>query len=187
MLLAACQGQPADRPEAKGAEPVAAASPSAIAPSPAAEPRSVACAARETPIFSCTSKDKKRVAVCGTKVGTAEYRVRGDTPELELDGGQYGYTMYSGGGEGQIAFDNGDTRYIVFSRMVRTSWDDEGHNILAMSDGVVVERGGKFLDIKLCDDPDFLPIQNDAANAVWEDAGETFTEETIRADPTGNE
>ena len=192
VLLAACQQQPGDAAAAEPVKPSPASTPG-VTPELAARVamqqriHAAACKADETPIFTCKLSGGKRVAVCGAGEWQGHYRYGGDTPELELDGGQYGYTMYSGGGEGQIAFDNGDTRYIVFSRMVRTGWDDEGHNLPAISDGVVVERGGKFLDIKLCDDPDLLPIQTGAANAVWEDQGELFTDETIRADPPGNE
>lgn len=146
----------------------------------------VACSADETPIFACKFKDGKRVAVCGVSEWYGRYRFGSATTELDLNGGNYAYTMYSGGGEGQIAFVNGDTRYIVFSRMVRTGFDENG-NRPAFSDGIVIERGGKFLDIKLCEDPDLLPIQNEAANAIWEDEGNLFTDKTIRADPTGNE
>jgi hypothetical protein len=190
-LLAGCQGQPED----KGAAQAAAATPSATPDVPSAladkmaaqdRIRAAACKADETPIFACKLAGGKRVAVCGAGEWTGHYRFGSDTPELELAGGKYANVMYSGGGEAQIAFANGNTRYIVFSRIVRTSFGDDG-NAPAISDGVVVERGGKFLDIKLCDDPDLLPVDVNAANAIWEDERELFTEETIRADPPGNE
>jgi hypothetical protein len=190
-LLAGCQGQAAK----KAAAPEATASPSAsTSVDPAilafdAEWKRVAaaaCAADETPIFTCNFKDGKRVAVCGAGEWNGRYRFGGSTPEIEINGGQYASVMYSGGGEAQIAFDNGDTRYIVFSRMVRTGFDENG-NRPAISDGIVIERGGKFLDIKRCADPDLLPVQQDVANAIWEDERELFTDETIRADPFGNE
>jgi hypothetical protein len=189
-LLAACQGQEAE----KGAARQASATPSASASSDPLSAESArkeriwtaACAADETPIFTCTFKGGKRVTVCGAGEWNGRYRYGGSAPEIELSGGQYAYTMYSGGGESQIAFVSGDTRYTVFSRMVRTGFDKDG-NRPAISDGVVVERNGKFLDIKLCEDPDLLTIEPGAANAVWEDEGELFTEETIRADPPGDE
>jgi len=188
ILLAGCQGQTAKNTAAGDTQAVPSASPSTAASAsiPASAVATVACRADEKPIFSCKFKDSKRVAVCGAGEWTGHYRFGGAAPELELSGGRYAYTMYSGGGEGQIAFDNGKTRYVVFSRMVRTGFDENG-NRPAISDGIVIERGGKFLDIKLCEDPDLLPIQNEAANAIWEDDGELFTDETIRADPPGNE
>ncbi|RNJ63473.1 MAG: hypothetical protein EDM03_03425 [Porphyrobacter sp. IPPAS B-1204] len=192
MLLAGCQGQAAEEdaaPEAAAAPSASASLDPAILARDAEQKRiwAAACAADETPVFTCTFKDGKRVAVCGAGEGNGRYRFGGATPEIEIDGGQYTSVMYSGGGESQIAFDNGDTRYIVFSRMVRTGFDEDGNNLPAISDGIVIERGGKFLDIKLCEDPDVLPVQTGAANAIWEDEREPFTEETMRADPPGNE
>ncbi|WP_086608969.1 hypothetical protein [Erythrobacter donghaensis] len=187
-LLAGCQGQPAHEAGANEAKiaPVSSAPAAEPTAAPAKSSAKLDCAADETPIFACQFKDGKRVAVCGVSEWYGRYRFGRDTAELELDGGNYAYTMYSGGGEGQIAFDNGDTRYIVFSRMVRTGFDENG-NRPAISDGIVIERGGRFVDIKLCEDPDMIPLRNEAANAIWEDEGKLFTDETIRADPPGNE
>ncbi|WDA41159.1 hypothetical protein [Erythrobacter sp. BLCC-B19] len=187
-LLAGCQGQPAGEAGASEAEiaPFSSATTADPTAAPAKASAKLACAADETPVFACKLKDGKRVAVCGVSEWHGRYRFGRDTAELELNGGSYAYTMYSGGGEGQIAFDNGDTRYIVFSRMVRTGFDENG-NRPAISDGIVIERAGKFVDIKLCEDPDMIPLRNEAANAIWEDERELFTEETIRADPPGNE
>ncbi|AOL95333.1 hypothetical protein BG023_112421 [Porphyrobacter sp. LM 6] len=191
-MIVACKGEPVE--QAVAAEPTATPSASAyVSPALAEEVarqkriHQAACKPDETPIFTCTFADGKRVAVCGAGEWLGYYRFGGATPELELSGGKYANAMYSGGGEDQIAFDNGDTRYIVFSRMVRTGWDDEGHNVPAISDGVVIERAGKFAAIRLCHDPDVLPVQTGAANAVWEDERELFTDETIRADPTDHE
>jgi len=188
-VLAGCGGQGADRVPAP--EETA---PTALAESDEPQPPApaVACAAGETPIFSCKFADGKRLAVCGTAPGKADYRFGGEgKPELVLSGGRNAYAMYSGGGESQLAFDNGDTRYIVFSRMVRTGFGEEG-NMPAISDGVVVERAGKFAAIRICDDPDLRPVDVDAAEkylsaAASSGAADLFTEETIRADPVGNE
>lgn len=190
-LLAACQGEPVASPaaDAVAATPPAAPDvPPALAEKMAAQERihAASCAADEMPIFTCKFADGKRVAVCGAGEWHGRYRYGGSTSELELEGGKYAHAMYSGGGESQIAFDNGDTRYIIFSRMVRTGFGEEG-NKPAISDGIVIERAGKFQSIRICDDPDLKPIDMNAANAIWEDEGELFTEETIRADPFGNE
>lgn len=187
-VLAACQQQADSKAAAAAtqASPMAAAS---SAPAPAAtagtKPADGACKADETPIFACTFADGKKVSVCGAGEGLGRYRFGGSTPELELAGGEYAYAMYSGGGESQIAFDNGNTRYIVFSRMVRTGFGDEG-NAPAISDGIVIERAGKFAGMRLCQG-ELLPTDVNAANAIWEDRGELFTEESMRADPPGNE
>jgi hypothetical protein len=184
--LAGCQEQAAKTPAAPQASASASADPLSADGAPQERAGTVACAADETPIFACAFKDGKRVAVCGVGERDGRYRYGGAAPELALSGGRYAYTMYSGGGENQIAFTNGDTRYIVFSRMVRTGFDENG-NRPAISDGIIIERGGQFLDIKLCDDPDLLPVQMDAAGAVWEEEAELFTDQTLRADPPGDE
>jgi hypothetical protein len=150
-----------------------------------------ACKSGETPIFTCKFRDGKRVAVCGIAPGKAEYRFGGVKPELVIKGGERAYTMYSGGGESQIAFTNGNTRYIVFSRMVRTGFDENG-NAPAISDGVVIDRAGNFEDIRICEDPDLLPVDTNAAETYLpadDSTGGTslFTEETMRADPIDNE
>ena len=182
-LLAACDTRSA--PEV--AEPTA--SPSIPAPKSVADLAAppaqggIGCKADEVSIFVCDLDNGKRVAVCGAGEWSGRYRYGKSIPELELDGGQYAYTMYSGGGEGQIVFDNAGYRYVVFSRMVRTNFRADEPNYPAMSDGVLVLRGKEFIDLQLCEGPDTLPVQLDAANAVWEDAGELFTDETIRADP----
>lgn len=191
--LGACQGQPENKPaapEASAAPSTASSVDPAILALEAQRERmwAAACGADEVPIFTCTFKNGKRVAVCGAGEWIGHYRYGGATPEITIAGGQYATVPYGGGGEAQIAFDNGDTRYIVFSRMVRTCYDEDGNNVPAMSDGIVIERGGKFLDLKTCDGPDApLSVQYDAANAVWEDEGELFTDETFRADTFDNE
>lgn len=183
LVLAACDGQPDVAAQQAAASPAPLSSPGVVP----ASASSAACAAGETPIFACSFADGKRVAVCGTAPGKAEYRFGGgDGPELTLSGGQRASVMYSGGGEQQLAFDNGDTRYIVFSRMVRTGFGEEGNNP-AISDGVVVERAGTFAAIRICEGPDLLPVDTNAADAYLTPAQDLFTEETIRADPAGDE
>lgn len=183
-VLAGCGEGPAQEVAAPASPAAATATPDAAGSVAAA--LSASCAAGEEPVFSCKFRDGKRVAVCGIAPGKAEYRFGGDgKTELVLSGGRNAYQMYSGGGESQLAFDNGDTRYIVFSRMVRTGFGEDG-NMPAISDGVVVERAGKFVSIRTCDDPDVLPVQTDAAGRFLTPADDHFTDETMRADPFGN-
>jgi hypothetical protein len=198
LLLAACQQQaeepaPAATPQASPSANAEAAADAAMAGEMARQKRihAAACKSEETPIFTCKFRDGKRVAVCGTAPGKAEYRFGGETPELVIKGGERAYTMYSGGGESQIAFTNGNTRYIVFSRMLRTGFGEEG-NAPAISDGVVIDRAGNFVDMRICEDPDLLPVDTNAAETYLpadESTGDMslFTEETMRADPVGNE
>lgn len=197
-MIAACQGQGGETGAAAPQDPVPTAAAAAASPEVAARVEkqqrilAAACKAGETPVFTCKFADGKRVSVCGTAPGKAEFRFGGEgKPELVLSGGRNAYAMYSGGGESQLAFDNGDTRYIVFSRMVRTGFDENG-NAPAISDGVVVERAGTFAAIRICEDPDLLPVDVYAAEKHFpaSDASggaDLFTEETIRADPQANE
>ena len=191
VLVAGCQGQGSDNLDDAAEAPVAGptyAASTAVGAQVAEQGllHSASCAAEETTVFTCRLAGGKRVSVCGAGQGSAHYRFGEETTELALAGGAYANVMYSGGGENQIAFTNGTTRYIVFSRIVRTSFGEEG-NAPAISDGVVIEQGGRFLDIKLCEDPDLRPVDVNAANAIWNEERELFTEETERADPSGNE
>ena len=143
----------------------------------------VGCSVQETPIFACKLTNGKRVAVCGSGEWLGHYRYGSAKPELALDGGRYAYAMYSGGGESQIEFTNDGHRYIVFSRMVRTNFTPGEPNNPAMSDGVMVFRGDNLIAMQTCSGGDMLPVQLSSANAIWEDEGELFTDETMRADP----
>ncbi|MHA6333091.1 hypothetical protein ACXYL9_05350 [Qipengyuania sp. CAU 1752] len=142
----------------------------------------MSCSAEEQAIFSCKVDSGKRLAVCATANGKAQYRYGETTPELVLDGGEWASVGYSGGGEAQIAFANGAARYVVFSRMVRTNFAPGEPNYPKITDGVMVMDDGKVTAIRLCDDPDVLPIQYDAAEATMQKRDELFTDQIILAD-----
>jgi hypothetical protein len=146
------------------------------------KPGGVGCASEESPIFACKLANGKRVAVCGLSEWIGQYRYGGSKPELVINGADYSHVMYSGGGESQIAFDHRGYRYIVFSRVVRTNFAAGQPNDPAISDGVVILRGKKFVEMQLCNDANVLPVSG-AANVIWEDQQELFTTETVRADP----
>tara|TARA_B100000678_G_scaffold189392_1_gene158369 strand:- start:6 stop:617 length:612 start_codon:yes stop_codon:yes gene_type:complete len=119
--------------------------------SPTARP--VACASDEQELFSCTA-GAKRIAVCGVTntqgQKTAQYRFGSpDKAEIVLDGGRFASVPYSGGGEAQIEFANGATRYVVYSRTVRTNFDERG-NMPEFTDGVVVLRDGEAVADRQC-------------------------------------
>jgi len=145
-------------------------------------PGGIGCSPKEAPIFACNLTNGKRVAVCSGGGRSAQYRYGSTIRELAIDGGEFGYQMYSGGGEGQIVFVNQGYRYVVFSRVVRTNFAPGEPNYPAVTDGVIVLRGDKFVGMQLCDDPAALPVQLDAASAVWERQDDLFTGETERAD-----
>mgnify|MGYP000073639969 CR=1 FL=1 len=116
-------------------------------------PQRVACGRGEANLFSCTAGNK-RIAVCGVTNAqgqrTAQYRFgSGNGAEITLDGGRFANVAYSGGGESQIEFANGATRYIVYSRTVRTNFDERG-NMPEFTDGVVVVSNGRRIANREC-------------------------------------
>lgn len=131
----------------------------------------------------------KALSVCSAGGETATYRYGGSPPDLALQGGQWARVGYSGGGELQIVFDNGDTRYVVFGRTIRTGFDERGNNPVS-SDGVIVLRNGRFASMQLCradSDYSYYGEASEAAMQRLPQSEELFTDETIRADPPGNE
>lgn len=146
--------------------------------------KKVACGDGEDTIFTCKVGNGKRISVCGAD-GTAEYRYGRDTPELTLTAKQFASVPYSGGGELQIAFDNGPTRYIVFSRVVRTNFEPGEGNSPIFSDGVIVQRGEEVLNLQVCANPGENSIDYDLADTYLDEADELFSYQTERGDPSG--
>ena len=146
--------------------------------------RTVECASGEAEVFSCKVAGGKRIAICGTGTGRgeAEYRFGDGEPELVLSGGRWASVPYSGGGEAQVAFASGDTRYVVFSRIVRTNFAAGEPNDPAISDGVIVLEDKEVIGIQLCDDPDVAAIDYDLAEAHFPRADDLFSWETDLAE-----
>ena len=113
----------------------------------------VACAQGEPTLFSCDA-GRKQIAVCGVTDARGQpdvqYRCYCDTAEIVLSGGRFASVPYSGGGEAQIEFPKGATRYIVYSRTVRTNFEAGEPNNLEFTDGVLVVRGGKPIAERNC-------------------------------------
>ncbi len=192
--LTACGGQADDsEPVETQTTPLAVAATSEATPIPASAAKEsaegVECKKDEDRIFSCNTDGGKRIAVCATAAGKTEYRFGAAKPELVLTGGQYASVAYSGGGEQQIAFDNDATRYVVFSRMVRTNFTPGEPNDAAISDGVIVLRNDKVLSVLTCGGPDAdpMPVQMALADQHMKQQDELFTYETERADPLRTE
>ncbi len=189
LLLASCGGGAAENeagPARERGKPVVAPA-AALSPVAAPAPTSplgntVGCAPDEDRIFSCKVASGKRIAICGTGERDAEYRFGGSTPELVLRGGRWASVPYSGGREAQIVLANRTTRYIDFSRMVRTNFAAGEPNNPAISDGVIVLDGEKVIGLQLCDDADTVSIDYDLAEAHFPRADELFSWETDRAD-----
>lgn len=187
LALAACSGG-TEEPTEPTATSTAAETAAATGTDPEAEtPKqsSAGCSDAETTIFACTVKGGKTVSVCSTGGKSATYRFGGNEPEIELQGGSWARVGYSGGGELQIAFDNDDTRYVVFSRTVRTNFEPGEPNEPAMSDGVIVLRGGKYAGMQLCSATVGNADDGEASEAALQQlprADDLFTDETSRAD-----
>jgi hypothetical protein len=117
--------------------------------------------------------------------GSVEYSYGSleQAPELVLSGGKWAAVGYSGGSEAQIEFQNGDTSYVVFSRMVRTNFEPGEPNDPAISDGVIVLRDERVVSVKLCVGSDSLPISTTELEELIPREDELFTYETQRADP----
>lgn len=141
------------------------------------------CGAGEEAVFSCKLANGKHVSVCGAqgaKLAQYRYGISGKTPELiwparAADGKlQWASTPYSGGGEAQISFARGDTRYVVYSRVIRTNFAAGEPNNPAIEDGVLVLKGSKQLADLKCDDADGKPVDYDLAEKYAEKADDLF-------------
>ena len=141
----------------------------------------VACSKEETAIFSCKAGNGKTIAVCAAQVGKVEYRYGKGEAELVAPATGFASVPYSGGGEAQIEAKNGDTSYIVFSRVVRTNFTEGEPNYPEFTDGVIVQRGDQVLNLQVCDDPDAKAVDYDAAERFLTTADDLFTEKTDRA------
>ena len=62
-------------------------------------------------------------------------------------------TSYSGGGEEHITFSNGGYDYVVFSRLVRTSFEDDGRHDPQASAGVVASKNRQVVGRRACTAP----------------------------------
>ena len=155
-----------------------------FAPEPDA-PQLVACNNGEVTLVACAVESGKQMAVCSSKAGQAQYRFGAHGAEITLDGGRFARAGYSGGGEMQIAFDDGDYQYVVFARTVRTGRLPSGEGIVAASDGVVVLNKGEFVGMQMCQPDKSRPSYGDKAEGRRQSlpqAGDLFTYETARAD-----
>ncbi len=157
---------------------------SAATSSPAYSQRKiqVACGSDEETIFSCKTDAGKTIAVCASEK-SVQYRYGKDTAAIVLTATEWASVPYSGGGEGQIRFTNGDTDYIVFSRMIRTHFKEGEPNYPAISDGVIVMRDDEVLRLLECEGGQAeKPLDFNIADARLARLNELFTEETGRAD-----
>lgn len=143
----------------------------------------VFCGAGEETVFSCKTETGNDLAVCAAGEDV-HYRFGKGSPDMSLMGARWATVGYSGGGEAQILFSNGNTDYIVFSRMIRTNFTPGEPNNPAISDGVIVRRGEKTLSMHQCEGGQAeKPVDYNLAEAAIANRGnELFTDETYLAD-----
>lgn len=144
---------------------------------PVVEPVPAMCTVDEIPIFSCKVESGKQLSVCGQEGGGAQYRFGpAQAAELVIDAGSWASVPYSGGGEAQILFENGEINYIVFSRIVRTNFEPGEPNNPKISDGVMVYQDGEQIAAQLCDDLDVSPVNVEKAQDLLTRADGLFAE-----------
>ena len=116
------------------------------------KPAEALCQAAEPVLFSC-KVGTKMVSICGQGQGSAVYRYgRPDRVELEATNLHFVEHAFSGGGETQVYADTSAYRYIVYDRLVRTSFDNGQHDPQAES-GLVVLNGDRTVSSRRCASP----------------------------------
>ena len=108
------------------------------------------CSRGEKRLFSC-GIGRKLVSVCSRSDGTATYRF-GRPGHVQMRAGnlRFAQRAYSGGGEQQIWFENNGYRYVVYERLVRTAFGQDGRHDPQASAGLLVQQGGKTLSDRQC-------------------------------------
>lgn len=111
------------------------------------------CRAPEAVLFTCMFRTKT-VSICGQEKGEAIYRNgRPGHVELEATNLRRAHDGWWGGGETQVYADTLTHRYVVYDRMVRTGYDDEGHYRSKMTEGLMVQSEGRTLSNHDCAQP----------------------------------
>lgn len=117
--------------------------------SKAVRPAKGLCAPQETAVFVCPV-GRKLVSVCG-QGDKATYRY-GSPGKVELSSQALttAERSFSGGGETQIYFNNGQFTYLIYDKTVRTSFSADGRNDPDFTSGLVVLKGGHAVSIRKC-------------------------------------
>ncbi|WP_026970475.1 hypothetical protein [Aliagarivorans marinus] len=106
----------------------------------------VLCLPDETPSFAC-GFSTKHVAVCRKGDERLVYRF-GSKQHLELElqaDVHFSRTAYSGGGEGNLTFENGAYKYIVYSSISNGDWLDDGSRAKIERAGIYVVKNDQLL------------------------------------------
>ncbi len=118
-------------------------------------PAASLCRPPETVLFTCRV-GARMVSICGRtkEQGGAVYRYgRPGRLEVEAADLRRAFEGWPGGGGTQAYADTPTHRYVVFDRMVRTGFDEEGHNIARMTQGLLVQSRGRTLSRQECAQP----------------------------------
>ncbi|HCC80939.1 MULTISPECIES: hypothetical protein [unclassified Methylophaga] len=104
------------------------------------------CETHERVSFACDFKSKS-VSVCRNDKETLIYRFGSQQKiELELTSDiHFSRVAYSGGGEGNLTFFNGNYRYVVYSSISNGAWLDDGSREKVERAGIYVVKGDKLL------------------------------------------
>lgn len=130
---------------------LAVAAPAALTPGAVSgtAPLQSLCTRGETRLFSCLVGGKL-VSICARPDG-AIYRY-GRPGRVEMRSGDLRFARrgYSGGGEQQIWFASGDYRYVIYDRLVRTSFGADGRHDPQASAGLLIQRAGRTVSDRQC-------------------------------------
>ena len=146
------------------------------------------CAPNEAVLAACQLREGRMLSVCGARDETgaefAQYRFGWANRDPELvwpessAGGRLSFASvpYSGGGEAQLSFARGATRYAVYSRVYRTNFTPGETNDPAFEDGVAVLHNGKQVADFPCDQSAIKPVDVALARKLATEADDAFVE-----------
>lgn len=107
------------------------------------------CSRGDVTLFACPI-GTKLVSVCG-RGNRAVYRFgKPRRLELQLNGVSLAKTAHSGGGEAQLTAVNKNHRYVIYDKIVRTSFEPNEGNNSRSSTGLLVQRAGRTISDREC-------------------------------------
>ena len=107
------------------------------------------CRADEPRLFACPI-GRKLVSICGKGAGAVYRFGRKGRVEMEAYGPTVSQRGYAGGGEAQVAFLHQGYTYAVYDSTVRTRFTPDGRHDAAISQGLLVVKGGRVLSDRPC-------------------------------------
>lgn len=143
------------------------------------------CGAQESVIFSCQLESGAQVSICVTQgigedggISFAQFRMGepGEAsykfwPVIPGEGAMRWHSeAYSGGGEAQIGFTDGDKQYVAYSSVVRTNFAAGEPNDPAISDGLITMSGDLIIANETCIPGDVMSVDAEQAELFAADA-----------------